>query len=326
MKRLLYILLVWGLFASCKSDDMEHPLSDRVFSMETIETVGYGISSSDGHLIFAYDEQGRLKNVNDKVFYYGTDGKVAYSRVFIESPHPHGRTVYIERFSYQWDTQGRLKEVHLDSLYKKTPAIPGGLVIGDSENLEENILLATYTYEGTNRKPADVVYRPLTRSGSTIIAIKAEEKIAYMYAGENPSSSLLTGAVDVSLSGILHEGRPFRITTVNTYLPNIDPLAKLYNQLGFHPTDLKSVVPLNCVSTIQREIEVEDVGNVGLTPSEGGSIHWVDVRQIEIPVDNDLNLSDGKMTYSYRFNASELPTEIVGEGDGTMQRTVITYE
>src|SRR5690606_356244 len=326
MKRLLYILLVWGLFASCKSDDMEHPLSDRVLSLETVETVGYGLPSADGRLIFAYDEQGRLRNVNDKVFYYGTDGKVQYSRVFMESPHPHGKTVYIERLSYQWDTQGRLKEVHLDSLYKKTPAIPGGIVIDDAENLLKNILLATYTYEGTNRKPSGIVYRPLVRSGSTIIAIKAEEKIAYMYEGENPSSSLLTGVMDVSISGIPHEGRPFGVATVNTYLPNIDPLEKLYDQLGFHPTKLGMVVPLNCVSTIQREMQLEDAGDVSFTPPEGESIYWMDAELEETLVDSDLNLSGGKMTYSYRFNASELPTEIVGESDGTMQRTVITYE
>ncbi|HLT86587.1 MAG TPA: hypothetical protein VKZ57_03295 [Sphingobacterium sp.] len=326
MKRLFYILLVCGLFASCKSDDMEHPLSDRISSIETVATVGYGLPSSGQDLTFAYDEQGRLKKVNDMVFYYGIDGKVEYSRVFMESPHPHGKTVYIERLSYHWDTQGRLKEVYLDSLYKKTPAIPGGVVIDDSENLMENILLATYTYDGTNRKPSNIVYRPLTRSGSNIIAINAEERIDYVYEGENPSFSLLTGSIDVSISPIPHEGRPFQITTTNTYLPNIHPLAKLYNQLGFHPINLAEVIPLNCVSTIQREIEMEDIEHIAFTPPEGGDINGNDAGQDETPVDTELGSFEGKTTYSYRFNVLELPTEIVGEGDGTMQRTVITYE
>ncbi|PRD54270.1 hypothetical protein [Sphingobacterium gobiense] len=326
MKRLLYMLFVCGLLTACASDDMEALLSDRISSMETVATVGYGLPSSDGRLTFVYDEQGRLKKVNDKVFYYGTDGKVTYSRVFLESPHPHGKAVYTERLSYHWDERGRLKEVYLDSLYKKTPAIPGGIVIGDSENLLENTLLATYTYEGVNRKPSSIVYRPLTRSGSNIIAIKAEERIDYRYAGENPSSSLLTGVMDVSISPTSPEGRPFQITTVNAYLPNIHPLAKLYTQLGFHPTDLAGVIPLNCVSTIQREIETEHVEDVEFTPPEEGGIHWTDVGAEDISVSTGLGSFEGKTTYSYRFNVLELPIEIVGEGDGTMQRTVITYE
>ncbi|PRD49178.1 hypothetical protein [Sphingobacterium haloxyli] len=326
MKRLLYIVFICGLLTACASDDMEALLSDRISSMETVATVGYGLPSSGGRLTFAYDEQGRLKKVNDKVFYYGTDGKVAYSRVFLESPHPHGKAVYMERLSYHWDERGRLKEVYLDSLYKKTPAIPGGISIGDSENLLEDILLSTYTYEGINRKPSTVVYRPLTRSESNIIAIKAEERIDYRYSGENPSSSLLMGIMDASISPISHEGRRFQLTTVNTYLPNIHPLARLYKQLGFHPTDLAGVIPLNCVSTIQREIETEDVGETEFTPPEGGGINWIDAGQEEILVDTEFGSFEGKATYSYRFNVLELPTEIVGEGNGIMQRTVITYE
>lgn len=319
MKRLLYILLVCGLFASCKSDDMEDLLSDRISSIETVSTIGYGVPPSSARLAFTYDEQGRLKKVNDKVFYYGADGRVEYSRVFIESPHPHGKTVYIERLSYHWDAQGRLKEVYLDSLYKKTPAIPGGIIIGDSENLIENILIATNSYNGANRKPSSIVYHPMARSGSNIIAIKSEERIDYMYEGDNPYSNLLTGRMNVFTSPIPHGGLPFKITTVNTYLPNIHPLAKLYNQLGFHPTNLAEVVPLNCVSAIQREIDVEDIE---FTPPEGGDINWTDLyTDSEEPF-----LSFGKSNYSYRFNVLELPTEIVVEGNGTMQRTVISYE
>jgi hypothetical protein len=314
MKESHYLLLACGLLSSCKSDDITDISSDRISSIERISTVGYGVPPLIERHAFVYDERGLLKKVDERVFYYGVNDKAEYSRVFLTSFQPNGNSVYVERLSYRWDAQGRLIDINLDSLYKKTPAIPGGISTDGPESLIRNIVLASYKYNGTDRKPSAIFYRPITHSGSNIIIIGDEEKVEYTYEGGNVSSSVRTGKINSS-------GHPVRMTTVNTYLPNKHHFAEIYDKLGFHPYNFAEVVPQNCVNTSERK--VDGFNSDGFTPPKGGDINFVDISGdvISFPF-----VFTGKATYSYHFNDMGLPIEITEGGDGVTQRTVITYK
>lgn len=331
MKRLLYIFLVCGLFVSCKSDDMEHVLSDRISSIEisaatAIET---GTSATGLTYTFEYDESGRLKKVNDKVFYYGANGRVEFSRIERKVKDEYGEEEYVEHLSYHWDTQGRLKEVYLDRLYQKY-SYDGEHHAWDQhqESSVENVLLAVFSYAGTNRKPASIRYREMSLDlSSPLVTLGKEEEIHYSYEGDNVVSVQLDGYLKYTQLGANPPIGliPYRKEVSNTYLGDPHYLAKIYVQLGFHPYSLTEVVSANSMARSQSNIEIEGEEDGAWTSPGGEDINWTDMDTGE---DTYIisPLFEGTITHSYRFNVLNLPTEIVGEGDGTLQRTNITYE
>lgn len=343
MKKLFYILLVCGLLASCKSDDMEDLLSDRISSIE-ISTVtatgGDGTSATGQTYIFEYDAMGRLKKVNDKDFYYGTNGRVEFSRIERRAKDEYRDEEYIEHLSYHWDAQGRLKEVYVDLLYQKYNYTTKHPVWEQyEESNEEDVLLATFSYEGLNRKPSSIRYRKMSFDPpSPFVILGKEEEVRYLYEGDNVISTQLDGYLKHAQLGAnpdpLISLIPYKKEVSNTYLGNPHYLAKIYAQLGFHPYNLTEVISINSIARSQSSIEIEGDKDINWTPPEGGDINWIDVGQInwkdyeqdETTVDMELGFWDRNTIYSYRFNILELPTEIVGEGNGVMQRTVITYE
>lgn len=332
MKRLLYILLVCGLFASCKSDDMEDLLSDRISSIQIATqrggmgslTPGVPSEAASGTYPFEYDVLGRVVKVGYKTFYYGSDGKVAYSK---EGEINAGDNYYFERLSYHWDGQGRLKKVYVDSLYQRYPDY-GHQPVSDEFAYEESklndVLLATFSYDADNRRPSTIKYHEMNRTlPSLIVTLGEEREMHYIYENENVVSVRRDGYLkqkQVGLDGSI-DLIPYKMEKVYTYLSNPHHLTKIYTQLGFHPYKLTEVVSVNCIARRQINIEIEG-GEDRWTPPEGGDSHWTDLyMDSEEPF-----LSFGKSNYSYRFNTLELPTEIVEEGEGTMQYTLISYE
>lgn len=319
MKRLLYTLLLCGIFASCASDDVEPLPSDRIKSVEISSIVGYGIPVADQTHTFEYDAAGRLRKVNDKVFYYNAKGRVEFSRIERKLKDEYRNEEYVERLSYRWDALGRLKSVLIDSLYQRHQTFSqDGSIKTDQTNLSGSadgvdLFLATFSYEGTNPQPSYIKYREMFKKPlSPFIVLGAEEEVNYSYEGANVSNGQamtyesLPVASTTKLSEIPY---PIRKKSAFTYLTSPNYLRRLYTQLGFHPFHLHEVVSTNSVATSKITTdfagEIEDRG----APPEGSNVGLVE-----------------KTTYSYRFNALDLPTEIVGEGEGGMQRTLITYE
>lgn len=332
MKRLLYILLVCGLFTACKSDDMEDLLSDRISSIE-INTVtatgGYGSSATGTTYRFEYDAMGRLKKVNDKEFYYGTNGRVEFSRIERRAKDEYRDEEYVEHLSYHWDAQGRLKEVYVDLLYQKYNYTSKHSVWEQNkESKEENELLATFSYEESNRKPSSIRYRKMSFDlPSPFVTLGKEEEVRYLYEDDNVISTQLDGYLKHAQLGTdpLISLIPYKKEVSNTYLGNPHYLTKIYAQLGFHPYDLAEVVSANSIARSQADAEIEGDEDINWTLPEGDDINWTDLG-IDNNTDNLPFLFDGKTTYSYRFNALELPTEIVGEGNRRKELIVVTYE
>lgn len=332
MKKILYMLLVCGLLAACASDDMETSLTDRISSVEISTVGGYENSATGSTYTFEYNPGGRIERVNDKKFYYDTKGRVEFSRIERKVKDEHRSEEYIERLSYHWDAQGRLKEVWVDSLYQRYIYFSERGVVGSDEGgMVADIVLATYNYEGTNRKPASIRYRKISKTpSSSMFYIGEEEEVKYSYDGANVVASQLMSYLHLPLPAtgdLSYIPHPFKKNSSYTYLTNPNHLAKIYTQLGFHPYNLHEVVSANCVATSKIEIDSEGLEDITdrWTPPKRGDIHWTD-----LDTGGDIAimapLFDGKITYSYHFNILELPTEIVGEGNGIMQRTVITYE
>lgn len=324
MNRLLYALLCCWLLVACQSDDIEQPLSDKISSIEINTVEGYGKSATELTYIFEYDPAGRLKKINDKLFYYGDNGRVEFSRIAREVKDENRQEEYIERLSYHWDAQGRLSEVYMDSLYQRYTSFSDEDVLdSDQVSMTGDVLLAKFNYEETNRKPSSIRYRKIDRvPQSPLATLGMEEEVRYSYDGANVVSSQRIGYLDLpafSTEKLSYMPQsPFKWNSAYTYLTNPNHLTKIYTQLGFHPYNLHEVVNANSIATSKRELDAEELEDIKdrWTPSEGGHI--------------DEGIFDmagyGKLTYSYHFNMLELPTEIVAEGDGTMQRTIITYE
>src|SRR5690606_21818836 len=122
MKRLFCLFLVYLGFASCESDNIDQHLSNRIASIEinTEANAGlYGATVTGTTYIFEYDEIGRLKKINDKEFYYGANGLVAFSKIERKIKDGSRDEEYIEHLSYHWDEQKRLKNIYIDLLQQK---------------------------------------------------------------------------------------------------------------------------------------------------------------------------------------------------------------
>ncbi|NGM64620.1 hypothetical protein [Sphingobacterium sp. SGR-19] len=329
------MVFICGLLTACTSDDMEELLFDRVSSIQIamqrsgIGSLAPGLPSEVAIATypFEYDALGRVVKVGYKTFYYGSDGKVAYSKEGEINPSDN---YYFERLSYHWDGQGRLKEVYVDSLYQRYQHHDHQPVSNEFAYQESKLkdeLLATFSYEGDNRRPSTIKYRKMNRAlPSLIVTLGEEEEIHYIYENENVVSVQRDGYLkqnEVGLGGPVGL-IPYKMEMAYTYLSNPHHLARIYTQLGFHPYKLTEVVSVNCIARSQVSIEIEGGEDIGdrWTRPEGVDTHWTDLYTgSEEPF-----LSFGKSNYSYRFNTLELPTEIVVEGDGTMQRTLISYE
>ena len=332
MRVIIYILLVFGLFASCKSDDMESLQSDKISTIEIIKVQNLGglVNTGASSVIdLEYDAMGRLKKIGDREFYYGANGRVEFSRIERKVKDPYKEEVYVEHLSYHWDAQGRLKDVYVDSLYQNYNYSIGSDLQQNRGSLIKDGLLAQFSYEGQQTKPSVIRYRTLSLDPSSLLVGLGQEREAkYFYDGANVINSQQNLDISVPIStagGISYTPHDVVIVELFTYLTNTNYLAKMYDQLGFHPFMLHEVVSANSIATrtVEADMKGLDISDNQWRPSEGGGIHWTDVG-------NDLQdmslFFDGKTTYSYRFNVLELPTEILAEGFGTSQRTIITYE
>lgn len=332
MKRLFCLFLVCLGFASCESDNIDQHLSNRIASIEinTEANAGlYGTTVTGTTYIFEYDEIGRLKKINDKEFYYGANGLVAFSKIERKIKDGSRDEEYIEHLSYHWDEQKRLKNIYIDLLQQKyIHSYSAGY---DAQSMEkdntlESVLLATFFYESTNRKPSSIRYREMYKDPSSLlVSLGEEEEAHYLYDGGNVISARLAGYLRNYLPGTdpLINLRPYSLEASHTYLEKPHYLLEIYTQLGFHPFNIGEVISANSIERSQTTIKVEEGNDLDWTPPEGGNINWTDIGT------DTGNLSfgfDGKTTYRYRFNKLDLPTEIIEEREGGMQRTRITYE
>jgi len=286
---------------------------------------------------FKYDAQDRIQKIGDKVFYYGANGKVAYSRLATEYKGERLEMKYIERLSYYWDSQGRLKEVYLDSLYQKSRYLfPVEETIGtgnENESMMGGVLLASYSYEGTHRKPFKIKYRRIMRSmWGQVGSIGLEEEIHYRYEGNDVAASRLSGYLIGPLPiDPTPSGNRYNLDVLYTYISNPNYLSKVYEQLGFHPFDLSTVVPEHSVATVRTEIDV-DLANMGTDADLPGIVrngHSISLYYTDLlPEPKTIFIEDnnGMDTYTYRFNDTGWSVEITGNIGSIYGKTIIRYE
>lgn len=214
---------------------------------------------------FEYDQQGRVRKVGDRVFYYGANGKVNASRIHRTSgKNTYAGEAYIERLSYHWDGNGRLKDVVLDSLYIKNSMDPDAETISvDGEmfqHLVTGVKIAEFTYQGSNTAPSTIAYRDIIRKNADLTGgmetlIVPVTEIFFEYDGANVK--LKKG------SYIRSDPRWGDIEQTNLvysqYTDRPHFLYAAYQQLGFHPFVLYDVVPANLESaTIWQTSDVQE--------------------------------------------------------------------
>ncbi|WP_437920692.1 hypothetical protein [Sphingobacterium sp. LRF_L2] len=245
------------LVISCK-DNVVQPLTEERISMivETnVETVNEGtqsmtVSEERTH-DFRYDTQGRLSKVGDKVFIYGSDGRVAYTRQAHESEDAVSAYIYVEKLRYIWDNQGRLKEIVIDSLLQESKSFISEENRWKSvhRELKTDGTLTTFNYTGSSDLPATVRYRKLKVAapysvGLSGLVLGPEEVLTYEYDGDQVhriKSVLNTGNYSSSLGDIL-SGELLTTFQFLQYEDTPNPLFKIYQAIGFHPYRSEEVV------------------------------------------------------------------------------------
>lgn len=270
------------LLSSCKDD--ADPLIDskQVAKLEITRIGTQVIPTQVDTYLFEYDQQGRLIKVNDKVFHYGSDGKVQFTRIHRKSPLVAGGPdahEHIERIEYQWDPSGRLLSINLDSLYSKTTYGYETIGPNPSESLIRHIPLAAFTYDGNHFLPSKIVYthtEALARVPSSGLEAKFE------YEGNNISKHI---------SPLLHTGligAPFpqnpvigNIFVYYRYTDTPNPIYAVFKQLGFNPIDYSEIISEKLPDS--RYIAAQPDGDASAVPVPD----WSKAEKYQVSFDAD---------------------------------------
>lgn len=246
------ILLLYG---SCRKDpvaESEIPL-DQVKVAEIITsraTSSPSLPSATFTYTFGYDGEGRINRVNDRHFYYGEDGRVAFSRIHhVERSRDDISMEHIERLRYEWDTQGRIYQIIVDSLYKRRFDARGTTIV---ESFGSGLVAASFNYVGGTRLPSSIDFvSDYEHAGAND---PYRQIIYYTYEGDNVTYSK---QAFVQVSALPPESPNYNLYTVHNWFGYTDKpshLLSAYRQLGFHPYEFFQVVAANTINRSYSEL------------------------------------------------------------------------
>jgi hypothetical protein len=225
MKKIVFLFVLSTLICSI-SCEKEQQNENQHFRIKSYHMFDEGTHFNPPGFIFVYDEEGKIKRINDTQYYYRTDGKVDYTRRGNEG------SVYREQF--HWDDLGRLSQIVVDSMY---------IVTVDGITLHRNVSKAQFSYEGNKNLPSSISYfgEPVPGLGPIW-----HTKRDYSYEGEN------VRAVVVGFLGDNVQTKTFyKISNRQNVLYDV------YKQLGFNPLYPFEVVSKNAVElSYSKSIDV----------------------------------------------------------------------
>lgn len=245
MKNVLLLLLLAVTLYSCEKDE-----NGNLYDSGLIKSIEFKTISNQPNkkITIKYDDLDRVYSINDTVFYYGANGKVAYSR-YAENIDKDGYKIEkIIKKSFNWDGQNRLLEIHVDSMYQKN-IDPTGIVVVTHKN---PFTEALFYYTGNQTLPDSIAYsdglsstyltyKRFYHSNGNINKIEETENVG-PFDPNNGSSAILK-------------------STFLDYNDQDNYLFPLYQKLGFLPKDLGYVTSRKLLSTseIVETIVVEDL-------------------------------------------------------------------
>jgi hypothetical protein len=226
MKNILYLFLLTLIATSCKKSVPEK----SEIQISSIESKGgLGISS----YAFKYDNKNRMISLNDTLYFYGSNGKIAWSRFYKENMVNGYKFSDLVRKSYRWDEKLRIKEIHLDSLYQLITGPTGGTFSNEILDIAE----AKFFYKGLNNQPDSIEDQFLSNKKPGRVThftydlgniLKKEIRQNQNVFEHSPASKVIQ-LVDYSY----------------TNLPNY--LFDLYNKIGFLPARFGYVASKNAI-------------------------------------------------------------------------------
>lgn len=269
MKRLFYLFFLCSLFFACESDDAEGGLNGHVKTISvTSEGDGFLKPTQKQLYTFSYDQQGRVKKVNDREYTYDKAGKVVSSRIARQEKETRGTAMgsttfiyaYEEQLNYHWDELGRLQRITIDSLVQRGSTVQNGEKLSSYENKRSHEVLARYTYEGSSLLPAKITYRTLDMNwGNPDQTLGPVEERSFHYAGN------LVVEVDqlLTLPNLLPSGLPSYVDkklffSFYQYSDQAHYLYEIYSQMGFNPLDYGDVIPANLYRARYVHAEASD--------------------------------------------------------------------
>lgn len=271
----LILLLKFTLFISCKSNDGISPSSARV---EVIDikycNLGSVPEANERELyVFEYDSRGRVIKVNDKEFKYDNGGKVKSSRIHYKKNETINREdgvsiyeyEYIEQLNYNWDPQGRLSTIEVDSMLIRESETRNSIRLMVKEEVVRNVVVASYEYRGSISNPSTIIYRKINMSYEipSSMNIGLDENVVYDYSDEYINNEKREFAIFAPIppdfppySNYLHAFIYYKYSEVEHYLYSI------YKQMGFNPCKYWEVVPARLEN--ERFLHIEKVDFEGV--------------------------------------------------------------
>ena len=246
--RFSFLILSLAL-ASCSKKDQPSPDQVRIASVEERIVLANGVPRTSIYS-FSYDHQGRISSVNDRNFYYSTNNKVAYSRVYSSKDIGLGmKEEYIEKLRYSWDNQGRIISIVADSIYRHqySKTEPQHTTL---KNLSQGVLIAEYQYAGNSKRPASIRYL----TNFDLPGNAKQGSISVEYQGNNVARERSLTSVDMGLGNVPGTPQTLLLYAHYQYSNHPNYLYKAYQQLGFHPYNFGLVVSENNATNIYYEI------------------------------------------------------------------------
>lgn len=229
MKKIAYLFFLGFTFLSCKKSSSYKQQELQIKMIESEE----GIRGT--RYVFKYDAENRLISLNDTLYFYNANGKIAWSRYHKEENTNGYRYLKVIRKNYQWDEKLRIKEIYIDSLYESITSPTGDFLSnGPSSRIE-----AKFFYTGLDTQP-DSIQKDFLVDGRP----QNIEHITYVnnnIVKKGKRANLLSYNVPGytnKLVGIEN----YEYTDVSHYL------YELYKKIGFLPSGLGYVASKNAPS------------------------------------------------------------------------------
>lgn len=298
MKYFLLLIVAVITLSSCEKEETATLYDNGL--VKSIEIQAQSTNPSEKFTI-KYDDLDRVYSINDTIFYYGLNDKVAYSR-FSEVLHKDGhKSEKIVKKSYHWDAKNRLSYINVDSIYQMT-ASPGGIV---SVNNSLPFTEAYFYYSGLQSLPDSIGYA--IGAGGTNLIIK---RFYHSYGNITKIDELQpVDAADEEQnnSNILK-------STFLDYSDESNYLYPLYIKLGFLPKGLGYVTSQKIASTSetietiiiptedgQRKVKRSTVKNTYSTNSGNNGFPSLITTNSMIDFDNGHGYSNAGSTSTYIY-------------------------
>ncbi len=261
------------LLSSCEKDNEDTTSKNDHLIKELIIKKYKPDAATQSIQDLKYDNQNRLIQFGLETFQYGDNGKVVTSRIQPESNSKANSPDFVRQLSYHWDTQNRLVEILLDTLYN------GYTDFKDIVPVKRPVI-ARFDYIGNSTNPSKITWLNISLFDflyTPVLITSRTNEISYTYEGNN---ILKSSKIEFEFPFISDNQNKIYSLAFKKYSDKPHFLYNLYKQLGFNPINIYEVIPAN-----QEDLQYS-VASRQLIPSDH-KVDWEQSSKYEVQYDSN---------------------------------------